>query len=168
MGSNAAGADGSGSGMSSLWSSLADKFGSGSGAAATPVASPFTSDGGTASQFTMPGGQQANYQGVEMMPATLGGVQGVQDAQDWTQAMKDAGGGPNWGAMAGAAGKLGDMGQQEPRAAPAGARGGSGQPINFVPQQVSMMAAPAGTTPTTSQQNLLQMLAGQKFGGIPR
>lgn len=160
----------SGSGISSLWSMLADKFGSGAGASATPVASPFTSDGGTASQFTMPGGQQANYQGVDMMPATLGGVQGVQDAQDWTQAMQDAGGGPNWGAMAGAAGKMGDMGQPNAPQAPAGARGGGGgQPINFVPQQVSMQAAPlAGMTPTTSQQNLLQMLAGQKFGGIPR
>jgi len=168
MGSNANGAS-AGAGMDSgLWSSLADRFGS-SGPQAAPVASPFTMDeGGTASKFTMPGGQQANYQGVEMMPATLGGVQGVQDAQDWTQAMKDAGGGPNWGAMAGAAGKT-DMGQNDPRQAPAGARGGSGQPINFVPQQLSMQAQPlAGMTAPAGQQNLLQMLASQKFGGIPR
>ncbi|HEY2250953.1 MAG TPA: hypothetical protein VGH74_07815 [Planctomycetaceae bacterium] len=166
MGSNASGADGSGAGMDSLWSSLKDRFGSGADASA--VASPFTSDGGAASQFTMPGGQQANYQGVQMQPAALGGIQGVQDAQDWTQAMKDAGGGPNWGALAGAAGKTGGLDQQTPPHAPAGARPGSGQPINFVPQQTSMMAQPAGLTAATGQQNLLQMLAGQKFGGIPR
>jgi hypothetical protein len=123
---------------------------------------------GAASQFTMPGGQQANYQGVSMMPATLGGVQGVQDAQDWTQAMKDAGGGPNWGAMAGAAGKN-EMGQNDPRQAPAGARPGSGQAMNFVPQQMSLVQQPlAGMTANAGQQNLLQMLASQKFGGIPR
>ena len=58
-----------------------------------------------------------------MMPATLGGVQGVQDAQDWTQAVSDSGSGVDWNAIGAAAGKLD---QPATRPHPAAAPGAAG------------------------------------------
>jgi hypothetical protein len=135
-------------------------------------ASQFSADGSAPSQFTMPGGGIPQFQGTQMLPATLGGVQGVADAQDWTKAVQNAGSGPDWSKLAGVGAALQQPGQQAqtPRA-PAGARGGSGQAVSFTPQQ--MQGTPTGPTqgmvnlqnpvnatvgPTQSVQNLMQLL----------
>jgi hypothetical protein len=133
-------------------------------------ASPFSLDGSTPSQFTMPGGGIPQYQGVSMQPATLGGVQGVQDAQDFTKMVQDSGLGGLLGGLGGAGGgdlKAPDSAQRP--AAPAGARAGQMPAANYVPPQV--MGAPAmpqqGTTnlagtaaasPSAGIQNLMQLL----------
>ena len=125
-------------------------------------ASQFSLDGSTPSQFTMPGGGIPQYQGTQMMPATLGGVQGVQDAQDWTEAVNNSGSGVDWNAIGAAAGKLDQP--ETPGAPRGGAGGGRGGSVDFNPQQLNMQAQAAGAMPQgqgagTLQTNLLQLLA---------
>lgn len=135
--------------------------GTGEGGGLDP--SKFTLDGSQASQFTMPGGQMPNYQGTQMMPATLGGVQGVQDAQDWTKAIADSGNGLQsllQGLGAGASGLQMPQTGENVAQAPAGARsGGSAQSANFTPSQLSMLSQASGAmSGGQSMQNLLQLL----------
>lgn len=121
--------------------------------------SKFSMDGSTPSQFTMPGGAMPDYQGVQMMPAALGGVQGVQDAQDWTQAIKDSREGPNWAGLAGL--KAPDT----PAPLRGGASAGRGGAVDFNPQQLNMQTQAVGSMPNPGaspgslQGNLLQLLA---------
>lgn len=124
--------------------------------------SQFSMDGSAPSQFTMPDGSQGNFQGTQMLPAVLGGVQGVQDAQDWTKAMQAAGGGLTdvLGALGGAAGQLqAPEAQQMGMGGGGGARGGGGQAVDFNPSQISMMGQSAGQMQGgQGMQNLLQLL----------
>jgi hypothetical protein len=150
-------------------SSLLDRFKN------SPAAAQFSADGSTPSQFTMPGGGNAQYQGTQMMPATLGGAAGVQDAQDWTKAIQQAGGGLDLSALAG----LGAGGMQAPDqannrapSAPGVHGGGGGGQGGYVPQQLPMgspsmpqqgnvnLGSPVNATlgPTQSVQNLMQLL----------
>jgi hypothetical protein len=170
-GSDAASGGAGGSGLAGLLS----KFG---GGAQDATASQFSADGSTPSQFTMPGGNIPQYQGTQMLPATLGGVQGLQDAQNWTQAVQQQGGmtNANWQQLAqgGAAGAGNLQIPQTPQMqrAPAGARAASGQAMNFTPTQIPLgspamnaqgtvnLASPVGATlgPTQSVQNLMRLL----------
>jgi hypothetical protein len=168
------GADGTSAGLSgSGLQGLLSKFTGGSGG----QASQFSADGSAPSQFTMPGGGPAQYQGTSMLPATLGGVQGVADAQNFTQQLQDASGmsAANIQQMLQGLGTAGQLQapqtqQQTPRA-PAGARAGGGQQPNFVPQQLTgLPGAPTQGTvnlqnpvnatvgPTQAVQNLMQLL----------
>jgi hypothetical protein len=167
----------SGAGLQSLLS----KF---SNSPAGAGASQFSADGSTPSQFTMPGGQIPQYQGAAAPAGVMGVQAGMQDAQNWTQAVQQAGGlsAANLGQMAqtlgGAAGGLQMPQQQQEQArAPAGARGGSGQAVNFVPQQVAMGmpgapaqgttnlgASAAGGTNAQSIQSLLALLQNANKG----
>jgi hypothetical protein len=144
----------------------------------TPGASQFSADGSTPSQFTMPGGQIPQYQGAAMMPATLGGAQGVQDAQNWTQAVQDQSGmtAANVQQMLQKLGTAGNLAapqqnQQQMARAPAGAHAASGQAQNFTPTQLQTMPtgptqgttnlqSPVGasTGQTQAVQNLMQLL----------
>lgn len=120
----------------------------------------FSMDGSTPSQFTMPGGQAANYQGVQALPATLGGVNGVQDAQDWTQAIKDSAPGVDWSKLAGAGAGLGE--QASPGRAPA-PRGGGGGAVNFNPAYLNAMPQ-VGQAPQANVNSLMQMILGANKG----
>jgi hypothetical protein len=160
--------DASGSATGAGLSGLLDRF------RQSGQASQFSADGSAPSQFTMPGGGIPQYQGTQMLPATLGGVQGVADAQDWTKAVQNAGSGIDWQAMAKAAGGTGGQlqagqDQQTPHAM-AGAHAG-GQQAAYMPQQLQGMPTmptqgavnlqnPVNATlgPTQSVQNLMQLL----------
>lgn len=142
------GGDGAGGGAGGFdLSSLLGKSGTG--------ASQFAMPGGDASQFTMPGGAQGNYQGVSMMPAALGGVQGVADAQDYSKMLQDASGmsAANYAQLAAAAGG-GNLqapgGPQAPQGM-AGARGGGGgAQQTFTPQLLSQLLTQAPTQGTAN------------------
>ena len=159
-------ADGASGATGSGLQGLLDRFKS------SGQASQFSADGSAPSQFTMPGGGIPQFQGTQMLPATLGGAQGVADAQDWTKAVQAAGGSPDWSKLAGAGAALqaGQQQQQMPRA-PAGARAGGGQQQDFVPQQLTgqpgmptqgtvNLQNPVNATvgPTQSVQNLMALL----------
>jgi hypothetical protein len=170
------GSDAGGGGVSGVGlQSLLDKFSN------SPAgASQFSADGSTPSQFTMPGGGIPQYQGAQMMPATLGGAQGVQDAQDWTQAVNQYGGGmtgANYAQIAqGLAGAGGNLKAPETPQPPRGGAAGGGMrnqaqanylpaqiPLGLAggaPQQGTMNLAGAATqaNPTGSVQNLLKLL----------
>lgn len=148
-----ASAQGSGASLSNAW----DRF-SNNGLGA----SQFSADGSAASQFTMPGGQVANYQGVQALPATLGGVNGVQDAQDWTQAIKDSGPGVDWSKLAGAGAGLGE--QAAPPHAPGVGRGGGGGAVDFNPAYLNAMPAAPGQAPQANVDSLMKMILGANKG----
>jgi hypothetical protein len=172
--SGSGGADATSAQASGLQGLLSKITGGSSGAGA----SQFSADGSAPSQFTMPGGQIPQYQGAAMMPATLGGAQGVQDAQNWTQAVQDQSGMSAANiqqlmqGLGGTAGALQAPQQQQQMArAPAGARAGSGQAQNFTPTQLQTMPtgptqgttnlqSPVGasTGQTQAVQNLMQLL----------
>jgi hypothetical protein len=137
-------------------------------------ASQFAMPGGTASQFQMPGGNIPQFQGgASMMPAALGGVQGVADANNWTQAIQNAGGmtplnwqqmGQNLAQGAGGTGKLqAPPGPGQLPQAPAGARPASMGPMNFTPQQLNLMQPQMGAQGADAN-SLLRMLAGANAG----
>jgi hypothetical protein len=130
-------------------------------------ASQFSADGSTPSQFTMPGGGIPNPQpdvsgnaGVSMLPATLGGVNGMQDAQDWTKQVKDSGPGTDWSALSKL--KAPDQQKQDQQRPQAMTRGQS-KAVDFTPAYSMNMAQP-GQSAQTNFNGLLQMLANANKG----
>lgn len=161
------GAGVSGAGLQSLLSKFQN----------SPQAASFSADGSAPSQFTMPGGGIPQYQGTAMMPATLGGAAGVQDAQDYSQMVQDQSG-MSAANMAQLAQKLG-AGAGNLSAGDAGGGGGAGGGMraggggggaqNFTPTQLQgtptlpgqgniNLAGAANASPSASVQNLLQLL----------